>query len=78
MTSTNAQIDIGVTNFAALFVDRVQATPDKEAFRYLDQGEWVSVTWRDAATRVESLGYCPQLVMDTPTDRVSSMALAEA
>jgi acyl-CoA synthetase (AMP-forming)/AMP-acid ligase II len=55
VTSTNAQINVDVTNFVALFVDRVQATPDKEAFRYLDQGEWVSITWRDAATRVGPL-----------------------
>lgn len=49
------QIFAGAPNLAALFADRVQATSDKEAFRYLDQGEWVSVTWRDTATRVESL-----------------------
>jgi long-chain acyl-CoA synthetase len=55
MTSTNAQMASGAPNFAALFADRVKATPDKEAFRYLDHGEWVSVTWQDTATRVESL-----------------------
>jgi long-chain acyl-CoA synthetase len=55
MTSTKVQINIGVTNFAALFADRVQATPDKEAFRYPDHGEWASATWREAAARVESL-----------------------
>jgi long-chain acyl-CoA synthetase len=55
VTSTNAQIASGATNLAALFADRVKATPDDEAFRYLDHGEWVSVTWQDTATRVESL-----------------------
>lgn len=55
MTSTKAQSGISAPNLAALFADRVEATPDKEAFRYLDHGEWVSVTWRDTATRVESL-----------------------
>ncbi len=55
MTSTNAQMASGAPNFAALFIDRVEATPDKEAFRYPDHGQWVSVTWRDTATRVESL-----------------------
>ena len=55
MTYTNTQMDSAATNLAALFVDRVEATPDKEAFRYPDHGEWVSVTWRDTATRVESL-----------------------
>ncbi len=43
------------TNFAALFTDRVDTTPDKEAFRYLHDGEWVSVTWQNTAARVESL-----------------------
>ena len=55
MTSANAQMAGSATNFAALFVDRLKASPDKEAFRYLDHGEWVSVTWRDTASRVESL-----------------------
>jgi long-chain acyl-CoA synthetase len=45
----------GASNLAMLFAGRVEATPDKEAFRYLDHSEWVSVTWRDTATRVESL-----------------------
>jgi long-chain acyl-CoA synthetase len=55
MTSTTTQIINTAANFAALFVDRVEATPDKEAFRYLDHDEWVTVTWRDAAIRVEAL-----------------------
>src|SRR5262245_36529409 len=45
----------GASNLAMLFAGRVEATPDKEAFRYLDRGEWVSVTWRDTAARVEEL-----------------------
>lgn len=45
----------GASNLAALFAGRVDATPDKEAFRYRDHGQWVSVTWRDTATRVEEL-----------------------
>ena len=56
MTSTDvSRLATGAPNLAALFVNRVEATPDKEAFRYLDYGRWVSVTWRDAAARVESL-----------------------
>ena len=55
MTSNNVQMISAAKNFAALFVDRVEATPDKEAFRYPDHDEWVSVTWRDAAIRVEAL-----------------------
>jgi long-chain acyl-CoA synthetase len=55
MTSTITQMAIDAPNFAALFADRVQTTPDKEAFRYLDHGEWVSITWQVAAIRVEAL-----------------------
>jgi long-chain acyl-CoA synthetase len=55
MTSNTVQMISAAKNFAALFVDRVEATPDKEAFRYPDHEEWVSVTWRDAAIRVEAL-----------------------
>jgi long-chain acyl-CoA synthetase len=51
----NSRLAGGAPNLAALFLNRVEATPDKEAFRYLDQGRWDSVTWRDAAARVKSL-----------------------
>ena len=42
-------------SLAALFLKRVEASPDKEAFRYLDGSNWVSVSWRQATDRVESL-----------------------
>jgi long-chain acyl-CoA synthetase len=40
---------------AALFLDRVNASSDKEAFRFLRNGDWTSVTWQQAADRVEVL-----------------------
>lgn len=43
------------TNVASMFLDRVQMSADKEAFRYLVAGEWVSATWRQTADRVETL-----------------------
>jgi long-chain acyl-CoA synthetase len=56
MISTNLpSTATDASNLAALFRNRVEATPDKEAFRYLDDGQWVPVTWRDAAARVEPL-----------------------
>ena len=55
MTSIDTDVGAGISSFAALFFDRVQATPAKEAFRYLVGGEWVSATWQDTADRVESL-----------------------
>lgn len=42
-------------SLAALFFDRVAASPEKEAFRYLREGQWKSSTWRDSAARVEPL-----------------------
>lgn len=42
-------------NVASMFIDRVEASADKEAFRYLVAGEWVSATWQQTADRVEAL-----------------------
>ena len=42
-------------NVASMFLDRVQKSADKEAFRYLVGGDWVSETWRQTADRVETL-----------------------
>ncbi len=38
---------------AAMFFDRVRKSADREAFRKLDGGRWVSVTWQDAGKQVE-------------------------
>jgi len=42
-------------SLGALFRDRVEASGDQEAFRYLDHGRWVSVSWAETASRVEAL-----------------------
>ena len=45
-------------NLAMLFLQRVEASPDHEAFRYPDgdaSDAWASVTWKQAAERVEAL-----------------------
>lgn len=55
MSGSNSPADARARSLAALFFDRVSTSPDKEAFRFLHDGQWVSATWRDAATRVESL-----------------------
>ena len=55
MATTTSPVHTGVPSLAALFLKRVEASPDKEAFRYLDGSNWVSVSWRQAADRVESL-----------------------
>ncbi len=51
LTSTTAT----TANVASMFLDRVQTSADKEAFRYLVAGEWVSATWRQTADRVDEL-----------------------
>jgi len=43
------------TNVASMFLDRAQTSADREAFRYLVAGEWVSATWQQTADRVETL-----------------------
>jgi long-chain acyl-CoA synthetase len=42
-------------NLAMLFLQRVDASADKEAFRYPENGGWTSVTWKQTAERVDAL-----------------------
>jgi long-chain acyl-CoA synthetase len=42
-------------NLAMLFLQRVEASADKEAFRYPENGDWTSVTWKQTAERVDAL-----------------------
>ena len=46
-------------NVAVQFFDRVDATPDREAFRFPRDETWGSVTWRQAGDRVEALAAGP-------------------
>lgn len=43
------------SNLASMFFDRVGVSAGKEAFRYLREGRWVSVTWQETADRVQEL-----------------------
>ncbi|MBB4892498.1 long-chain acyl-CoA synthetase [Streptomyces olivoverticillatus] len=59
MTETQALIENRPPSVASLFLERVEATPEAEAYRYpvpapSGQGpdSWASLTWRDAADRV--------------------------
>jgi long-chain acyl-CoA synthetase len=42
-------------NLAQLFLQRVEKSPDNEAFRIPENGDWTSITWKQAAERVEPL-----------------------
>jgi long-chain acyl-CoA synthetase len=66
------RLDIGkierrAASVPRMFLDRVAATPNAEAFRYPDDGGWTSVTWKQVGDRVEliaagliSLGINPE------------------
>jgi long-chain acyl-CoA synthetase len=60
-------------NLALLFLQRVEASADREAFRYPDNdasGRWVSVTWKQAADRVEALAAGLLALGIAPEDRI--------
>jgi long-chain acyl-CoA synthetase len=48
-------VDRLAPNVAVLFLDRVAASADREAFRFPRGETWESVTWREAGDRVERL-----------------------
>ncbi|MFC8224316.1 AMP-dependent synthetase/ligase [Streptomyces sp. NPDC057287] len=62
MSDTQTLIDSRPPSVATLFIDRVKATPDGEAYRFpvpaaSGQGpdEWKSLTWAQAAERVDAI-----------------------
>jgi long-chain acyl-CoA synthetase len=44
------------TSIAQLLADRVQRTPDREAFRYPVGEEWRSMTWKQSYERIKAIG----------------------
>ncbi|MGW3482170.1 AMP-dependent synthetase/ligase [Rhodococcus indonesiensis] len=50
-----AKIDDRAPSVARLFVDRVAATPEAEAFRYPEGDGWGSTTWQQVGDRVTAL-----------------------
>jgi long-chain acyl-CoA synthetase len=55
-TSTDASfVDQMVPNVALQFLDRVDRSPRKEAFRYPEGDSWTSVTWAEAGEQVARL-----------------------
>jgi long-chain acyl-CoA synthetase len=57
-------------NLAQLFLNRVEASADNEAFRYPDENGWTSVTWKQAAERVEALAAGLLSLGVEPEDRI--------
>ncbi len=57
-------------NLALLFLQRVEASADREAFRYPDGDGWASVTWKQTAERVEALAAGLLSLGVAPEDRI--------
>jgi long-chain acyl-CoA synthetase len=57
-------------NLALLFLHRVEASADREAFRYPENGKWTSVTWKQTAERVEALAAGLLSLGIAPEDRI--------
>ena len=59
MTHTGVQDDSKLANrphsIARMFLDRVAASPNKEAFRSPDGEGWSSITWQETGDRVTNL-----------------------
>jgi long-chain acyl-CoA synthetase len=58
------------SNLALLFLHRVEASSDREAFRYPEEGKWTSVTWKQTAERVEALAAGLLALGVAPEDRI--------
>jgi long-chain acyl-CoA synthetase len=57
---TDERVDLSIIDARAphvgrLFLDRIQQTPDAEAFRYRENGQWRSLTWQQTSDQVECL-----------------------
>ncbi|WP_068183120.1 long-chain fatty acid--CoA ligase [Mycobacterium sp. UM_CSW] len=70
-----SKIENRAPSVARMFVDRVAATPDTEAFRYPQNGGWERVTWRQVGERVQRIAAGLIALGIQPEDRV---ALASA
>ena len=56
---------------ARMFLDRVEQTPEREAYRYPTAGGWASVSWRETGERVRRLAAGLVAVGVQPEQRVA-------
>lgn len=66
-----SKIDAQAPSVARLFLDRVAATPNSEAFRFPDDGGWTSVTWQQVGDRVRLIAAGLIALGIAPEDRVA-------
>jgi len=76
LQKSQERLDIGkIENRPAsvprMFVDRVAATPNAEAFRYPGDSGWTSVTWQQVGDRVELIAAGLIALGINPEDRVA-------
>lgn len=71
MPTTTDSATTYADNVAAMFFQRVAVTPEHESFRYLLDDRWVSATWRDTATTVQSIAAGLLALGIQPEDRVA-------
>ncbi|MFD4369567.1 AMP-dependent synthetase/ligase [Rhodococcus sp. NPDC058521] len=64
-------IDNRAQSVARLFIDRVAATPNDEAYRFPERGGWASVTWAETGTRVTALAAGLITLGVQPEDRIA-------
>ncbi|MGW1838716.1 AMP-dependent synthetase/ligase [Streptomyces sp. BBFR2] len=81
MTDTHTLIDNRPPSVASLFLERVAATPDAEAFRHpvppasgSGPDDWKSLTWQDAAQRVYATAAGLMALGVRPEERVALAA----
>ena len=67
-------IERRATSVAQLFLDRVTATPTREAFRYPVDDQWCSMTWRQVNERVRLIAAALASLGVEPEDRVALVA----
>ena len=66
-----AKIEQRAPSVARMFLDRVAATPDAEAFRYPQDHGWESVTWQQVGERVHNIAGGLIALGIAPEDRVA-------
>ncbi|MBU3685857.1 MAG: long-chain fatty acid--CoA ligase [Mycobacterium sp.] len=66
-----SKIESRAASVPRMFRDRVEATPNSEAFRYPDNDGWTSVTWQQLGDRVELIAAGLISLGINPEDRVA-------
>src|SRR5690625_3121443 len=56
MSATAEEVVQRPASVGQMFLDRVEASPDREAYRYPDGNGWTSVTWTQMRDRVWEVG----------------------